>query len=239
MAEPIKIAKNGLRWVFFDLDDTLFDFRANSDSALLKLYKTDEYISCLYPDYQQYVDVYHTANSQLWEAYHHAEITADVLRRERFQALFRGAGVAPDADLAESWDKRYLDILSDESRLVPDALDIIERAREHYLIGILSNGFREVQYKKLRTTGLWRYVQRMVVSDEIGVNKPDARLFRFAEQAVGARPEECLMIGDNPDADIKGAIDAGWRAVYFNRVCKPAIVAGVPETDSLADIVFV
>ena len=85
MAEPIKIAKNGLRWVFFDLDDTLFDFRANSDSALLKLYKTDEYISCLYPDYQRYVDVYHTANSQLWEAYHHAEITADVLRRERFQ----------------------------------------------------------------------------------------------------------------------------------------------------------
>ena len=147
--------------------------------------------------------------------------------------------MAPDADLAESWDKRYLDILSDESRLVPDALDILERAREHYLIGILSNGFREVQYKKLRTTGLWRYVQRMVVSDEIGVNKPDARLFRFAEQAVGARPEECLMIGDNPDADIKGAIDAGWRAVYFNRVGKQAIVAGVPETDSLADIVFV
>lgn len=239
MAEPIKIAKKGLRWVFFDLDDTLFDFRANSDSALLKLYKTDEYISQLYPDFQRYVDVYHAANLRLWEAYHHGRITAGVLRRERFQALFRGAGVPPDADLAESWDKRYLDILSDESRLVPGALDILERAREHYLIGILSNGFREVQYKKLRTTGLWRYVQRMVVSDEIGVNKPDARLFRFAELAVGARPGECLMIGDNPDADIKGAIDAGWRAIYFNRIGKPAIVSGVPETDSLADIVFV
>ena len=239
MAEPIKIAKNGLRWVFFDLDDTLFDFRANSDFALLKLYKNDEYISKLYPDYQEYADVYHAANSQLWEAYHHAEITADVLRRERFQSLFRGVGLPPDARRAEAWDKRYLEILSGESRLVPGAINILERAREHYLIGILSNGFREVQYRKLRTTGLWRYVQRIVVSDEIGVNKPDTRLFRFAEQAVGARGEECLMIGDNPDADINGAIDAGWRAVYFNRNGKSAIVPGVPETDSLADIVFV
>lgn len=239
MAEPIKIAKNGLRWVFFDLDDTLFDFRANSDSALLKLYKEDEYISNLYPDYQEYANVYHQANSRLWEAYHHASITADFLRRERFQALFRGAGLPPDAKRAELWDKRYLDILALESRLVPGAIDILERAREHYLIGILSNGFREVQYKKLQTTGLWRYVQRMVVSDEIGINKPDARLFRFAEQAVGARPEECLMIGDNPDADIKGAVDAGWRTVYFNRNGKPALVTGIPETDSLDDILFV
>ncbi|MDE6056815.1 MAG: HAD-IA family hydrolase, partial [Muribaculaceae bacterium] len=99
--------------------------------------------------------------------------------------------------------------------------DLLAKVSERHLIGVLTNGFTEAQYRKLKSSGLDRYIQRMVISDEIGVQKPDSRLFRYAEQATGALPASTLMIGDNPDNDIKGAIDAGWRAIYLDRKNKP------------------
>lgn len=227
-----------VKWVFFDLDDTLFDFAKNSEIALHNLYDNFEYLSELFPDYNVFSDTYHIANDRLWQDYHHARIDSQTLKRERFLSLLRDRGVEPDPLLADRWNDYYLNSLGRQSHTIDGAHEVLQNAARKYMIGVLSNGFSNVQYHKLRSTGLWRYVQRMVLSDEIGVNKPDERLFRYAEAAVGATPQQCVLIGDNPDADIVGAINAGWKAIYFNRHGKPAIVPGVPEVDSLNSIIF-
>ena len=116
---------------------------------------------------------------------------------------------------------RYLWLLGECDASVEGAKELLDELSRKYLIGVLTNGFIEVQYRKLRSTGLDRYIQRMVISDEIGIQKPDSRLFRYAEQATGATPESTIMIGDNPDNDIRGAIDAGWSAIYLDRKGKP------------------
>ncbi|MDE5872205.1 MAG: HAD-IA family hydrolase, partial [Muribaculaceae bacterium] len=115
----------------------------------------------------------------------------------------------------------YLRMLGECDTPVEGARELLDELSRKCLIGVLTNGFTEVQYRKLHSTGLDRYVQRMVISDEIGIQKPDIRIFRYAETATGASPESTIMIGDNPDNDIKGAINAGWHAVYFDRKNKP------------------
>ena len=116
---------------------------------------------------------------------------------------------------------RYLWLLGECNTPVEGAGDILESLSRRFLIGVLTNGFTEVQYRKLNSTGLDRYIQRMVISDEIGIQKPDPRIFRYAEQETGAEPSTTIMIGDNPDNDIRGAINAGWRAIYLDRKSKP------------------
>lgn len=225
------------KWVFFDLDDTLWDFHANSAKALSELYNTTEYLLNIFPDYSVFQETYHRENDIVWELYHHAKITAEELKRRRFAVLLQG--VFPEeriAKMALELNERYLDLLAKQTTLVADAEDLLRYAARKYLIGVLSNGFINVQYRKLYSTPLWRYVQRMIVSDEIGVTKPDSRIFRFAERAVGASSSECVMIGDNPDADILGAVNAGWQAIYFNKRGKECFSPGVREVSSLLEI---
>ena len=229
----------GVKWVFIDLDDTLWDFSANSDVTLQKLYRKFEIFSRYYPEYNEFDEAYHLKNSELWDLYHHGHIEQEYLKLERFRWLLVSKGYdCGDVDeLSAEMNEWYLDELSRCSALVDGAIDLLELLGKRYLIGVLSNGFADVQYRKLQTSGLWRYVQRMVVSDEIGVQKPDKRIFDYALREVGAEANEVIMIGDNPDADIQGAKSAGWRAIYFNRKSKPSVAVADAEVASLSDVV--
>ena len=228
----------GVKWVFIDLDDTLWDFSANSDVTLQKLYRNFEIFSLYYPEYEEFDEAYHLKNSELWDLYHHGHIEQEYLKLERFRWLLVSKGYAcGDVDeLSAAMNEWYWDELARCRELVDGAVDLLECLRERYLIGVLSNGFADVQYRKLLTSGLWRYVQRMVVSDEIGVQKPDRRIFDYALSEVGAVADEVIMIGDNPDADIYGAKSAGWRTIYFNRKGKPSVSAADAEVASLGDV---
>ena len=136
---------------------------------------------------------------------------------ERFRYLLNRKGwVGDDVDrVSAEMNEWYLSRLAMCGQTVDGAIELLQRVSKKHLIGVLSNGFNEVQYKKLATSGLGRYIQRMVISDEIGVQKPDARIFRYALDEVGATAQEVLFIGDNPDADIRGAYEAGWRVVFL------------------------
>lgn len=212
----------GVKWVFFDLDDTLWDFSANSDITLKDLYNNFSVLRECYPDYSEYDEQYHIKNAELWDLYHHGKIDQQYLKVERFRYLLNRKGrVGDDVDrVSAEMNEWYLSRLAMCGQTVDGAIELLQRVSKKYLIGVLSNGFNEVQYKKLATSGLGRYIQRMVISDEIGVQKPDARIFRYALDEVGATAQEVLFIGDNPDADIRGAYEAGWRVVFFNRYGK-------------------
>ena len=117
-----------------------------------------------------------------------------------------------------SLNDRYLDVLAQQKNLVPGAVELLEYlTKRGYPLYILSNGFAEVQSRKLESGGIAYYFKRLILSDEIGVTKPDRRLFDYALQIVGAEASETLIVGDNYDADILGAMNAGWSAIYFNR----------------------
>ena len=205
--------------LFIDLDDTIWDFRANSMLALRQAY--DELgLSSEIPDYDRFKTLYMTANKELWEAYHHSRVTKDFLIVERFARPFRevGSPVADDKAFIMRLNDRYLDILARQKNLVPGAVELLDYLTEQgYPLYILSNGFAEVQSRKLESAGISRYFKRLILSDEIGVTKPDRRLFDYALRLVGAEPSDTLIVGDNYDADILGAMNAGWGTIYFNR----------------------
>ncbi len=205
--------------LFIDLDDTIWDFRANSMLALRQVY--DELaLSKEIPDYDRFKTLYMAANRELWEAYHHNRITKDFLIVERFSRPFRemGNSVSDDREFLMLLNDRYLDILARQKNLVPGAADLLDYlTAQGYRLYILSNGFAEVQSRKLESAGISGYFRRLILSDEIGVTKPDRRLFDYALQQVGAEASETLIVGDNYDADILGAINAGWGTIYFNR----------------------
>ena len=210
------------KWIFFDLDDTLFDFSWASLVSLRRLWDESAAIRSRFDTPEAFLDEYHIHNKRMWQLHESGQITADFLKPERFRLT-----LAPEREDEETLkamrrlNDRYLWLLGECDAPVEGAKDLLDQLSRKSLIGVLTNGFTEAQYRKLRSTGLDRYIQRMVISDEIGIQKPDIRLFRYAEQATGAVPETTLMIGDNPDNDVAGALSAGWSAIYLDRKGKP------------------
>ena len=206
------------RNIFIDLDDTIWDFTANSHISLRTMYD-DLGMARIFNDYDAFSSAYYAKNSELWSLYHHGKIDKDFLIVERYAHLLRQIEYYDeDNKLASQMNSYYLDTLAQQTTLVPYAVELLQYlVSKGYALYILSNGFIEVQHRKLQAAGIDNYFSRIVLSDEIGVNKPDKRLFDYALQVTNSRAEETLMVGDNYDADILGAANAGWGQIYFNR----------------------
>lgn len=211
----------GVFWIWFDLDDTLIDFHANSRSALRLLYE-QEGLASYYATCEEWIGAYECHNHKLWDRYNRGEITQDFLRLDRFRTPLN-AGWGGTVDELDAYclrlDPLYLGLLAAQTAMVDGAVELVESLRDKgYNIGVLSNGFTDVQNRKLVNTGLDRIVDLMVLSDDIGVNKPDPRLFVHAmSRTADMEPSHHLMIGDNPDTDIAGAVRSGWRAIHLDR----------------------
>lgn len=226
--------------VWVDLDDTIIDFRANSRAALANLYRQRRFDS-LWPTVDDWIAAYERHNISLWVNYSVGIIDNATLRLERFRRPLTDAGMS-DAEarkLSPGLDPQYLDLLAQEKRLIPGAPALLAKLRERgFTIGVLSNGFADVQHRKIARAGLADKIDITVLSDDIGVNKPDTRLFRYAQSRT-QWPDDAsahLMIGDNPATDIGGALKAGWQAVWFNPRQLSDLPEGAVEAASLDDI---
>lgn len=227
----------GVEWVWFDLDDTLYDFQASSLMALKRVY-SEFRLDRFFSGEQQWIDIYHRHNAALWVDYAAGTITQATLRRERFMRPMAEAGA--DMSLVEPilalLDETYLRHLAETGMLVNGAMELVNTLRSAgFHIGIVSNGFMLTQYGKLESSGLTEKIDCVVLSDEIGINKPDRRLFDYALTKSGATASGSLMIGDNLDTDIRGALGAGWHAMLFSPQGQQ--VDGVPTLISLRDAV--
>lgn len=206
-------------WVWLDLDDTLQDFHANSHQALLRLYEAEQ-LHRWHSSAEAWVECYMRHNATLWEQYNVAAITKDQLRHQRFSLplIESGCPSATADTLSPKLDITYLDFLAQGRIMIPGAVELLRHLKSKgYRIGILSNGFKEVQYRKIKTAEIERYIDCIVLSDDIGINKPDRRIYDHALSKTGGIPQRTIMIGDNPATDIDGAIRAGWHAIHFNR----------------------
>ncbi len=208
-----------VKWVWVDLDDTLIDFKANSRAALVRLYET-EGLSRRFADSDTWIEMYESVNRPLWKEYGAGRITVEELRLRRFLEPLTRAGYPDDEAMEMSlrYDTYYLDLLAQEKHVVEGAHELLRTLRSRgYNIGVLSNGFADVQHRKMASAGLTDMVDCVVLSDDIGVPKPDGRIFAYAMRKVGEEnPSLHAMVGDNPVADIGGAIAAGWSGVLFD-----------------------
>lgn len=201
------------RFVFIDLDDTLWDFHTNARISL-ELMFNDRGLDHYFTDFDEFFRIYAKRNIELWEAYGKGEITQDFLKAERFRYPLAKMGV-DDTELAEAIGHQYLDILPTQKVLMPGALEILNYLVEKYPLTLISNGFKETQHRKINSSGIGHYFDHIVLSEEAGALKPDPKIFEYAMQLNKARREECIMIGDSYAADIQGAINAGIDQVYY------------------------
>ena len=211
--------------LFIDFDDTLYDTHGNAVIALRELFDTLQ-LGRWFPEPQVFYDRYWEANIDLWTRYSRGEITRDYLIVERFRRpllaseLYRAEGNASQSTLRFSlkMNDLFLDFCSSKPGLVEGARDLMDYLRgKGYRLHMCSNGFHEVQYKKLRACGLDGYFQTIILSEDAGANKPSPQFFDYAMQQTQAQKTTTLMIGDNFQTDILGAKRYGLDVAYFNR----------------------
>lgn len=200
--------------LFIDLDDTLWDIHRNSKECLLEIYNDYGY-NKFYETFDDYYNVYMPSNHHLWGLYRNGAISKDELIIERFLVPVREFGI-DDADYAKKLSGDFLERTTFKTKLVDGTLDLLEYLKPKYQMHILSNGFGEVQYKKIENSGLKPYFDKIILSDDAGINKPHAEFFTYAFEQTKADPAETLMIGDSWDADIVGAYNSSIHQIWFN-----------------------
>lgn len=232
---------NGIKTVFVDLDDTIWWFTENSKLALRHVYDKFE-LSRYSPDYGNFRDIYAAKNLELWDLYHYGKIGKDYLVTERYRYTLEQIGVRGDIEeMAKDIDDEYLFYLSSLDKLIPGARELLEYLVNKYDVNVLSNGFQEVQRRKLHSSNIEGLIHHLVLSDDCGITKPLRGIFDYALERTGATADTTVMIGDNYDADIEGAKNAGWHTILFNIKCfdKSKVPAADVVVDSLKDIMNV
>ena len=212
--------------LFLDFDDTLYDTHGNSVIALQELFD-DFHLERYFPDAQVFYDAYWEANIDLWTRYSKGEITRDYLIEERFRRplmvseAFRAKAsshLSPLSTYLLNISDRFLEFCSNKPGVLEGAHELMEKKKKKgYRMHMTSNGFHEVQYKKLAACGLMDYFDTIILSEDAGVNKPSPQFFSYALEQSGAQRETTLMIGDNLQTDILGALNAGIDALLYNR----------------------
>ena len=201
--------------LFFDLDRTLWDFDSSARIAFREIFALHELGGKGVGDVGEFQAVYNRHNEMLWAQYREGKIRKEELRSTRFLLTLREFGI-DDPDLAVAIGDEYIRISPLRVALFPHAREILGYVREKYPVHMITNGFSEVQQVKLRSSGLGEYFRTIITSEEAGHKKPDKRIFDYALNKTGAKPEESIMIGDDPDVDILGAREAGMDQVLFD-----------------------
>lgn len=198
--------------IFFDLDHTLWDFDRNSVLAFDKIFKVHHPTI----NTEEFIEIYAPINQACWKLYQVDKITHEELRYQRLKQSFEAMGYSITDEAIDKIANDYIAFLPDNNQLFDGAIEVLDYLSPKYNLHIITNGFAEVQYKKIHNSGLGNYFKTITNSEMAGVKKPHRNIFEFALSLAKTQKENAIMIGDCIDADVRGAIDFGMKAILFD-----------------------
>lgn len=200
--------------LFFDLDDTIWAFSDNARDTFEEMYYKYG-LDAFFNSFEHFYSLYQKRNTELWIEYGNGLIKKEELNRQRFLYPLRAVGV-DDSALANAYSEDFFAVIPTKTRLMPHAREVLDYLVSNYNLYILSNGFRELQYRKMCSSGIDGYFKKIILSEDIGLHKPAPQLFHFALSATQSELSESLMIGDSWEADIVGAKGVGMHQAFYN-----------------------
>ena len=201
-----------IKHLFFDLDHTLWDFDKNSRLTFEFLFKKHQ----LTVNFEAFMKSYEVINLNYWKLYREEKINKKELRFNRLNETFLSVNFKADADLIQELSEDYIKYLSEYNYLFDGTLEVLAYLKLHYSLHIITNGFTEVQQKKIDKSGLTSFFTTITDAEMVGVKKPNCKIFNEALQKANANLNESIMIGDSYEADVLGAINCGLEALFFN-----------------------
>lgn len=217
--------------IFFDLDHTLWDFDKNSALTFEKILSSNEIDVALH----DFLEVYVPSNIALWKLFREEKITKEELRYQRLKSVFNKLEYSVSDSMIHKLADEYIQYLSSYNFLFPNAIEILEYLKPNYKLHIITNGFQEVQQKKLKNSKIDGYFEQVINSELAGVKKPNPEIFHLALKKANVSAENSLMIGDSIEADILGAKAVGFHTLHFN-AHKEALHDFCPIIDDLCEI---
>lgn len=198
--------------IFFDLDNTLWDFGSNSRKAMYAAFLHFELnLVC---DYHLFFDIYSKHNNMLWKAYRNKNVNKKELTNLRFQNTFDELGLTEIN--ANDMNALYLNEMPKQTDLNDGVLDTLKFLKSKgYGLNIITNGFKEVQHKKIEASGLKPFFDKIFISEEIKSHKPERGIFEYAIKSSNAKKAKSIMVGDDYEVDILGAVQYGIDAIYY------------------------
>jgi len=201
-----------IQHVFFDLDHTLWDFEKNSDLTFQKIFKMND----LSVDLNSFLEVYRPLNFKFWKLYREEKVTKSELRYGRLKNTFDALNFPISDTLIDVLADQYIEHLADFNYLFDGAIEILDYLNQKYTLHIITNGFEEIQTKKMINSKIYHYFEKVITSESVGVKKPNPKVFKHALEIANANIDQAIMIGDSIEADINGALGVGMKAIHCN-----------------------
>ena len=221
-----------IQHVFFDLDHTLWDFEKNSDLTFHKVFDKQQVQGNL----QDFLSVYKPLNREFWKLYREEKISKEALRYQRLKKAFDAINYSISDRLIDVVAEEYIEYLPHFNHLFEHTFEVLDYLKPKYQLHIITNGFEEIQTKKMQSSNIHHYFDKIITSESVGVKKPNPKVFEHAIQVANARIENSIMIGDSVEADIEGALQVGMKAIHCNFEGEQIVPKNFKSITSLLEI---
>lgn len=204
--------KTNILDIFFDLDHTLWDFEKNSALAFETILGKHN----INVDVPNFVSLYVPINTKYWKLYQNDEVSQEQLRYGRLKEVFDILEFEIDDDTIHLLSEEYIHYLPQYNHLYDGTIELLDYLKPKYRLHIITNGFHQIQNNKLVNSKIAHYFETITNSENAGVKKPNPQIFNYALDLAKCSKETSIMIGDNLEADIEGALNVGLDAILFN-----------------------
>jgi len=201
--------------IFIDLDKTIWDFESNTQITFREIFEKYQLTDLGINDLHSFFQAYTIINDMLWGLYRENKIRKEVLNIRRFELTLQEFGIE-NLILATHLAEDFVTLSPMKTMLFPHSREALHYLKEKYALHIITNGFEEVQQKKLDVCELRKFFTTITTSEEAGVKKPETGIFELALEKAKAHVEESLMIGDDLLVDMAGARLSGMDTLFFN-----------------------
>lgn len=204
-----------IKAIIFDLDDTLLNSKDAEYNAICEFKSKFKEFDSITND--KFAVLWGNLVSELYEKYLNGEITFEEQRIERIKRIFEKINKKIENEEAKEKFNIYMSLYKKRWAPFDNAFQTLEKLKNKYILAIISNGDSLQQREKIKKIGIEKYFEQIIISSEIGIAKPEKKIFQHTCQKLKLQPQECIMVGDKFEVDIKGAINAGMKAVWINR----------------------